>query len=157
MGYFSHVCLLSVKYSVARHYRKYNNQDIINAVNKVNSMAGLLKLIGLKPTGGNYANMKKKLQTMNINTDHWTGQAWNRDQRLKDWTNYTKVHSLKPHLIKLRTHKCEICGLTEWRNQSIPLEVHHQDGDRTNNELENLKLLCCNCHATTDNWRNRKK
>jgi hypothetical protein len=142
---------------MARHYRKYKDQDIINAVNKVKTMADLLKLLGLKPTGGNYANMKRRLQKMNIDADHWTGQAWNKGQRLKNWSEYSKVHNLKPHLIKLRTHKCEVCELTEWRNHSIPLEVHHKDGNRTNNELENLQLLCCNCHAATDNWRNKKK
>ena len=36
-------------------------------------------------------------------------------------------------------------------------EVHHVDGDRTNNEVDNLQLLCCNCHALTENWRRVKK
>lgn len=40
--------------------------------------------------------------------------------------------------------------------EKIPLEIEHVDGDRTNNELANLKLLCCNCHALTPTWRRRK-
>lgn len=59
---------------------------------------------------------------------------------------------LKDRLIKLRGHKCEDCGLTEWKNQSIPLEAHHIDGDRCNNTLENLLLLCPNCHTLTSNY-----
>lgn len=54
-------------------------------------------------------------------------------------------------------HNCENCGLTEWQKQPIVLEVHHEDGDRTNNDFSNLKLLCCNCHALTNNWRNKNK
>ena len=39
--------------------------------------------------------------------------------------------------------------------KKIPLEVHHLDGDRMNNELSNLQLLCPNCHALTENWRGK--
>ena len=44
-----------------------------------------------------------------------------------------------------------------WMGEKIPLEVHHKNGDRTKNNEENLELLCCNCHALTDNWRNRNR
>ena len=58
---------------------------------------------------------------------------------------------LKP-LIELRGHKCECCQNTEWLNQPIHLQTHHIDGDKTNNCLENLQLLCLNCHSYTDNF-----
>lgn len=66
---------------------------------------------------------------------------------------------LKDELIKLRGHRCEDCGLTTWKNQPIPLEAHHIDGDRCNNRLDNLILLCPNCHALTPNYgaKNRNK
>jgi hypothetical protein len=140
-----------------RKYRDYTDEQLIEYSKKVKSLSGLLKMIGKKPAGGNFANLKRLIQKLNINTDHWTGQGWNKDQQLKDWKDYTKVECLKPHLIRHRGSKCENCNLTEWKNSSIPLEVHHIDGDRTNNNLCNLQLLCCNCHAMTDNWRNKKK
>ena len=59
---------------------------------------------------------------------------------------------LKKELIQLRGHQCENCGLTEWQNQPIPLEAHHIDGDKCNNMLENLLLLCPNCHSLTSNY-----
>jgi hypothetical protein len=66
---------------------------------------------------------------------------------------------LLPELIKLRGHKCKCCGLSEWNNLPITLQAHHIDGDKTNNELENLSLLCPNCHSQTDNFcsKNIKK
>lgn len=140
-----------------RKYRDYTDEQLIEYSKKVKSLSGLLKMIGKRPAGGNFANLKRLIQKLNINTDHWTGQGWNKDQQLKDWKDYTKVECLKPHLIKHRDLKCGNCELTEWKNSSIPLEVHHIDGDRTNNNLDNLQLLCCNCHALTDNWRNKKK
>ena len=51
--------------------------------------------------------------------------------------------------------KCESCGLTTWLNQEIPLEVHHKDGNRYNNTIENFELLCPNCHALTDSYRGK--
>ena len=54
-----------------------------------------------------------------------------------------------------KENKCENCGLTEWLGQPIPLELHHKDGDRNNNTLENYQLLCPNCHALTDSYRGR--
>ena len=140
-----------------RTYRAYTNEQIISAAKTVKSIAGLLRTIGLKPAGGNYINIKKLLQQLKVDTSHWTGEGWNKGKQLIDWSQYTRVSYLKKHLIKERSLKCETCSLTEWQNSDIPLEVHHKDGDRTNNELENLQLLCCNCHSLTDNWRNKKR
>ena len=55
----------------------------------------------------------------------------------------------------IKEHRCECCGLTEWLGEPIPLELHHIDGDRTNNVLENYQLLCPNCHAFTDSYRGK--
>lgn len=140
-----------------RKYRDYNLDQVREAVKTVYSLSKLLKALNLKPAGGNYANMKKILSENKIDCSHWTGQGWNKDKQLKDWTDYSRVARLKKHLIKKKEHKCECCFLSEWLSCPITLEVHHIDGDRTNNVFENLQLLCCNCHATTDNWRNKKR
>ena len=55
----------------------------------------------------------------------------------------------------LKPHKCECCGLEEWMGKPIPLELHHKDGNRHHNELENYELLCPNCHAFTDSYRGK--
>ena len=54
-----------------------------------------------------------------------------------------------------KKYQCEKCGLTEWLGEPIPLEVHHIDGNRHNNTIENYQLLCPNCHATTDSYRGK--
>jgi hypothetical protein len=137
------------------NYRNYTDKQIIEAVKNNKSLAQVLKELGLKPSGGNYANMKRNLQRLNVNTDHWHGQAWNKGERLKDWSDYTRAYRLKPHLIKERSNKCEVCNRTEWFDSPITLEIHHIDGDRTNNVKSNLKLICPNCHSYTTTWRKR--
>ncbi len=52
--------------------------------------------------------------------------------------------------------KCDICGLKFWLQDPIGLELDHKDGDHNNNSLRNVRLLCPNCHAQTDNYRVKK-
>lgn len=61
---------------------------------------------------------------------------------------------VKLELLKTVTSCCN-CGLNEWQNKFINLELHHIDGDNQNNARNNLVLLCPNCHSQTDNFRNK--
>ncbi len=143
---------------MSRKYRKYLDSDIITYASQVTTMSALLRKLNLRCAGGNFANMKKKIQALNVDCSHWDqeeNRAWNKGKQLKDWSNYNKIASLKPHLISERGHKCERCNLTEWLGEKIPLEIDHVNGDRTDNKKENLKLLCCNCHSLTPTWRGR--
>ena len=140
-----------------RAYRNYTDQDLINAVKQSKSVAEVLRLLNLKEAGGNFKTIKIKIAQLNLDASHFTGMLWSKGQRVKDWASYKRTGQLKKHLIKERKNTCEKCLQSEWLGDSIPLEVHHIDGNPTNNFFENLQLLCCNCHATTDNWRNRKR
>lgn len=68
-------------------------------------------------------------------------------------------HKLRNKLIqdRIKEAKCEICGLSEWMNKPIPLELHHKDLNHHNNELSNLQILCSNCHMQVHNYCNIKK
>lgn len=66
---------------------------------------------------------------------------------------------VKKYLMEIHNSKCEKCGWGEEHpvTHNIPLEVHHIDGDCTNNKLENLQLLCPNCHCLTENFGSLNK
>jgi len=135
--------------------RRYTDAEFREAVRTSTSIAGVLRKLGLKVAGGNFANAKRTIQRLGVDADHFKGKAWNKAERLKDWSDYTRAANLKPHLLEERGLQCESCQHSKWLGEVIPLEVHHVDGDRTHNALANLRLLCPNCHALTDNWRKR--
>ena len=140
-----------------RKYRNYTDEQVINYAKEVNSIAELLKKLDLTLAGGNYANIKRIIGELKINTSHWKGQGWSKNEKLKDWSNYSRVAFLKKHLLKEKGHKCEICLLTEWQKTPIVLEIHHKDENKHNNNIENLQILCCNCHALTHNWKGKNR
>lgn len=57
----------------------------------------------------------------------------------------------------LKEEKWENCGLSEWMGKLIPLELHHKDFNHYNNSLDNLQILCANCHMQAHNYCNTKK
>lgn len=69
--------------------------------------------------------------------------------------------SIKAYLLKEKIfkYKCYICNISKWNNKEISLDLDHIDGNRENNLLNNLRLLCPNCHSQTSTFkgRNNKK
>ena len=83
-----------------------------------------------------------------INNWLYNGKSWN-EMFIPSW--------VKRYIIEINGRQCAKCNLTEWQNQAIVLEATHIDGDATNNKLENLELLCPNCHSLTDSYKGKNK
>lgn len=148
---------------------KYTEAALKAAVKQSKSIRQVIIVLKLNESGGTYLTLKRKFKEWDISTKHFLGQGHlkggipHNSFLLKDILSnkkYLKSSNLKKKLIKAEIfeYKChnKKCGISDWKGKSITLELEHIDGDRYNNNLSNLKLLCPNCHSQTQTWRGRK-
>lgn len=150
--------------------RKWTDEQFIEAVASSLSYAEVLRKIGLKTAGSNYNTVKRKISELKLDITHMTGQAWNQGDKyrpikqakplseiLVEHSTWINTNNLRKRLLKegLKEHVCECCGKSEWLGQPIALELHHINGVKDDLRIENLQILCPNCHAFTDNYRGK--
>jgi hypothetical protein len=151
--------------------RRSSDEELTQIVAESFSLAEVLRRLDLRLAGGNYAVLKQRIKELNLDTSHFTGKLWLKGKKnhatryraleeilVKDST-YVSTHNLRQRLIAegIFEHRCVSCGLAEWLERPIPLEIDHVNGDRRDNRLDNLRLLCPNCHALTTTYRGKNK
>ncbi|MCL8025594.1 HNH endonuclease signature motif containing protein [Nocardioides bruguierae] len=146
---------------------KYTRRILAEAVEHSSSMAGVLRYLGLKQSGGGHAHISRRIKRFGIDTSHFV-RFTNGAHRTRLSADQVLVRRssdsprAKPYLLRRalaeinRPLRCEICDLgSEWQGQPLLLEIDHIDGDFHNNERDNLRYLCPNCHAQTPTWCGR--
>jgi hypothetical protein len=146
-----------------------SDEQLRVAVAESRSIAQVLRALGLVAAGGNYQAIPRRIAKLGLDTSHFTGQGWNRGGRVMRARPLADVlvtgratgsHKLKLRLFRagLKTPACELCGWAEAAPDGrIPVELDHTNGDRTDNRLENLRILCPNCHSLQPTHRGLNK
>lgn len=153
--------------------KRWTEEQLKQAAQKSSSIRQVIFHLGLVPAGGNYIHVQKYLRALKINISHFKGKGWNKglkrigefrislDQALVSNSTY-QSYKLKRRLFAagLKIPKCEECGWAKTTTDGrLPLELDHINGDRMDNRLENLRILCPNCHSlqSTHRSKNRKR
>ena len=127
------------------------------------SKADLCRALDKKPTGGNYATIDRIIKKYELDISHFKNEPWNKgikyqcrkytlDEILIKNSPYLNTNYLKLRLINegILKAECAVCGCKE------RLELHHINGDSSDNRLENLQILCISHHYDTKNFRNKE-
>lgn len=150
------------------NFSNVSDKEFIDVVKTSNTVIGVLRKLKVAPYGRNYSSFNSRVIQLGLDTSHFINNYSGRSIHTKKTpTNvlFSKNNrrayggQLKRRLISegIKRYVCESCGNSEWKGLPIPLETHHRDGDNFNNEIENLELLCPNCHSFTENYRKGNK
>ena len=147
---------------------KPSKEEMLELINKYQSIGELLNHFGLVNRGSNYRTLATRLKNDNIDYSSLNKNIKGRSKFkpsismeliLTENSHYSR-HSLKKRLIKnkLIENICDICGLLPiWNNQKLSLVLDHKNGISNDNRLENLRLLYPNCNSQTDTFAGRNK
>lgn len=150
---------------------RYTPEALAAAVAQSRNIAEVMRLLGVRISGGSHAHISRRIKHLGIDTSHFTGRVHNRGrsgprrpvpQRLvklppdsRRVPGTTLKHALR--MIGL-PEKCEKCGVgTTWQGLPLTLHVDHINGDFLDNRARNLRLLCPNCHSQTPTFAGNQR
>lgn len=149
---------------------RWTDDELREAVTTSRSMASVLRKLRIVPRGGNYRTIGAHIARLGLSTGHFTGQPETPRRHVPPVPlaevlvadRPTGSQALKQRLFAagLKSPACERCGWAERAPDGrLPLELDHSNGDPRDNRLENLRILCPNCHSLQPTHRglNRRK
>jgi hypothetical protein len=150
--------------------RTWSDEELRLAVSCSRSFREVLLRLGLRGAGGNYRTIQRYVRDTSISTMHFSGSGWRRGSTVPPRSArpleeilrqgvVIQSFKLKKRLFDagLKARACEECGWAKTTADGyLPLELDHMNGDTTDNRLENLRVLCPNCHSLKPTHRGRK-
>jgi hypothetical protein len=146
--------------------KNYPDNDFIKLFNRSNSINEIIRFFNLNACGSQYLAANEKIRKLNLDTSKFDKSKYKRGRKTKQIeqilttdSNFLNTHFLKKRLVregKLQ-YKCSICSIEKWLDKKLSLQLDHINGIRTDNRIENLRLLCPNCHSQCDTYAGKNK
>lgn len=150
--------------------KKYTEEQLRQAIKSCRSIHQVILNLGLgSPTGGVYYSIHRNIKALSLDISDFTGQGWSKNQNYirRPTTEYLVEncpYGIGSHTLKLRLYKegfkipkCELCGITSWQEKPISFHLDHINGRHDDNRIENLRILCPNCHSQTDTYSGKNQ
>lgn len=147
--------------------RSWTKEQFEEAVKKSINFAEIAQHLGVSNRGDSFRTFKKAARLWKIDLSHLTGKSrvHIKDRQKKTLDEILQQGSSCPSsTLRIRLIKegrlisqCSICSLVEWQGKPIALHLDHINGDHTDNRIENLRILCPNCHSQTPTYGNKKR
>ena len=148
---------------------RYTEFEFIEAVKSSKTFSETLRKVGLKPTGGNFKSASLKIKKLKCDISHFEFNSKNLVKKpdspselesllIENSLSGVSNSSLKKRLLKSGKleYKCFECHLSEWKGKPLSLQLDHINGINNDNRLDNLRLLCPNCHSQTETFAGKK-
>lgn len=150
---------------------KNNDENFAKIISESYSLAEALRKCDLKPRGGNYRIIKKRIKELDLDISHFTGCGHAKGKKnsyakeipieksfVKDGSLSSSSLNKKIRKYNLKPYICEKCGNKgEHMGKSLSLHLDHINGINNDNRLENLRFLCPNCHSQTSTYCGKSK
>ncbi len=148
--------------------RQVTDIEFIDAVKSSSTQTEVLAKFGLCNRGNNYRTLMRRIRELGIDTSHFLAQNANALKKrtipleavLIQNSQYSNTWRLKRRLLKeqLIENVCSLCGLTPyWNGRELALQLDHINGNHLDNRIENIRILCPNCHSQTDTFAGKSK
>ncbi|MEH6375568.1 HNH endonuclease signature motif containing protein [Streptomyces sp. KLMMK] len=150
---------------------RWTKEILESAVAASSNMYEVLRHLHVEVVGGQHTHVSRRVRAFGIDTSHFAAPVSGGGRKRKRspeelLTVQTSSKARREQSCRLKramlalgvTDRCALCGIDAvWKGHPLSLEVDHIDGDWRNNRIENLRLVCPNCHSTTDTYRGRSK
>lgn len=155
---------------MSRNYiRNLSKEQLQNVLSSTGSLGETISKLGLAVCGAHYKSLSNRITEEGLDISHFSTKRFTlhaqafTTHKLEDMLTENSTFSrgnIKKRLLRagVLVYKCSCCGNDgTWQNKKLTLQLDHINGIRDDNRLENLRLLCPNCHSQTHTYAGRSK